>query len=55
MHDLVEIYAGDTFAFDTVARESKQAREQQASMRLFSQLPEDLSSEFRLLFEEYET
>lgn len=55
MHDLVEIYAGDTFAFDNVARETKKIREQEASLKLFAQLPEDLSYEFQSLFDEYES
>ncbi len=54
IHDLVEIYAGDTFAFDTKSREGKKDRELQAARRLFSQLPDDLQREFMDLFSEYE-
>jgi len=54
MHDLVEIYAGDTFAFDMEGRATKKEREMKAAQKLFSQLPEDLHKEFRDLFEEYE-
>ncbi len=54
MHDLVEIYAGDTFAFDKLARNTKRQRETKAAERLFSQLPDDLNKEFTRLFNEYE-
>ena len=54
MHDLVEIYAGDTFAFDKKNRATKKQREFQSSKKLFSQLPKDLNKEFIDLFEEYE-
>ncbi len=54
IHDLVEIYAGDTFLFDDEARKNKAEREQQAAERLFSQLPVDRAKEFWALFEEFE-
>ena len=54
MHDLVEIYAGDTFAFDKEHQKTKNEREFQSANKLFSQLPDDLNSEFMQLFEEYE-
>ncbi len=54
MHDLVEIYAGDTFAFDDNGRSTKKEREFAAAKRLFPQLPDDLCSEFEKYFEEYE-
>ena len=54
IHDLVEIYSGDTFAFDKKGRENKKQRESEASEKLFSQLPEDLKKEFSELFNEYE-
>jgi putative hydrolase of HD superfamily len=54
MHDLVEIYAGDTFAYDKENRKSKKEREAKSAEKLFSQLPEDLQSEFKALLEEYE-
>ena len=42
-HDLVEVYAGDTYAYDTNAQvhEDQEAREREAAERLFSLLPED--------------
>lgn len=54
MHDLVEIYAGDTYAFDKEGKKTKKEREEKAAEKLFSQLPEDLCKEFRQLFDEYE-
>ncbi len=54
MHDLVEIYAGDTFAFDKKNQATKKERELQSAKKLFPQLPEDLNKEFVDLFEEYE-
>lgn len=54
MHDLVEIYAGDTFAFDKENQKTKKDREFQSARKLFFQLPKDLGNEFMQLFEEYE-
>lgn len=54
VHDLVEIYAGDTFSFDHVARMDKEEREKKAAKKLFGKLPRNLQKEFRNLFEEYE-
>ena len=55
IHDLVEIYAGDTFTFDKKAREGKKGREEKAANQLFKILPEDLEQKFHRLFQEYET
>ena len=41
VHDLVEIYAGDTFAFDDVGHRDKELRERQAADQLFGLLPAD--------------
>ena len=54
VHDLVEIYAGDTFAFDKEANKSKIERENQAADRLFSQLPEAQGKEIRSLWQEFD-
>ena len=54
MHDLVEIYAGDTFAFDKESQSTKKERELESAKKLFSQLPDDLHKEFDDLFNEYE-
>lgn len=54
IHDLVEIYAGDTFAYDPEGLKTQKARELEAADRLFSQLPEDLALKFRSLWDEFE-
>lgn len=54
VHDLIEIYAGDTFAYDINANKDKEEREKKAADKLFSQLPESLSKEFRSLWEEFD-
>ena len=54
-HDIVEIDAGDTFAYDTGAdAASKEAREQAAADRLFGMLPRAMGSHLRELWDEYE-
>ena len=54
LHDLVEIYAGDTFAYDTIGNQSKEARERESADRLFALLPEGQAAEYRSLWEEFE-
>lgn len=54
VHDLVEIYAGDTFLYDTVAENDQEEREQAAADRLFAMLPDDQAAEFRALWDEFE-
>jgi putative hydrolase of HD superfamily len=54
VHDLVEIDAGDTFAYDAAAHETKSAREQAAADRLFGLLPRGDGDRFRALWEEFE-
>ncbi len=54
IHDLVEIDAGDTFAYDETARADKRAREQEAAERIFQLLPADQAVEFRACWEEFE-
>jgi putative hydrolase of HD superfamily len=54
VHDLVEIDAGDTFAYDTAQQESKAARELAAAERLFGLLPDDLGAQLRGWWEEFE-
>ena len=55
IHDLIEIYAGDTFAFDPKANEDKAEREKAAADKLFSQLPKELGQEIRSLWEEFDS
>jgi putative hydrolase of HD superfamily len=54
VHDLVEIDAGDTFAYDTAGYETKAARELEAAERLFSLLPADQALQLRGLWEEFD-
>lgn len=54
VHDVVEIDAGDTFAFDAAANADKEARERRAADRLFGLLPGDQAEEIRALWEEFE-
>ena len=54
VHDLIEIYAGDTFAYDTTANKDKAEREAAAADKLFSHLPPEQGSEIRLLWEEFD-
>lgn len=54
IHDIVEIDAGDTYAYDEAAKATQEAREQQAANRIFGLLPEDQSRRMRSLWEEFE-
>ena len=54
VHDLVEIYAGDTFAYDDKGNEDKEAREAAAADKLFSQIPPEQGQEIRSLWEEFD-
>ncbi len=54
VHDLIEIYAGDTFAYDVKGNESKAAREAAAADKLYAQLPEEQGAELRALWEEFD-
>lgn len=54
IHDLVEIDAGDTYAYDTVGAKSKREREVKAADRIFGILPTDQGSYFRALWDEFE-
>lgn len=54
VHDLVEIYAGDTFAYDDKGNEDKEAREATAADKLFSQIPPEQGQEIRSLWEEFD-
>ena len=54
IHDVVEIDAGDTFAYDEVGNRDKDEREQQAADRLFGLLPEDQATAYRALWDEFE-
>ena len=53
-HDLVEIYAGDTYAYDQEGQKTAHEREQSAAERLFSLLPQDQEQDLRGIWEEFE-
>lgn len=54
IHDLVEIDAGDTFAYDEKAQTGKHDREARAADRIFGLLPPDQAEKLRGLWEEFE-
>lgn len=54
VHDLVEIDAGDTYAYDAAGNETKRERELAAADRIFGILPEDQGEEIRALWDEFE-
>ena len=54
VHDLVEIDAGDTFAYDAAANEGREERERAAAARIFGLLPAEQGGELRALWEEFE-
>lgn len=54
VHDLIEVYAGDTFAYDEIGNETKAQREKAAADKLFAILPAPQGDEIRALWEEFE-
>ena len=54
VHDLVEIDAGDTFAYDVKGNEDKAERESMAADKLFGQLPKEQGQMIRNLWEEFD-
>ena len=54
VHDLVEIFAGDTPAGDIAAHAGKEEREREAADKLFALLPEKQAAEYRCLWEEFD-
>jgi len=54
VHDIVEIDAGDTFAYSDVSKVDQQAKERVAAERLFGLLPTDQASELQALWEEFD-
>jgi putative hydrolases of HD superfamily len=55
VHDVVEVDAGDTFAFDPQANLTKAAREEAAAERIYGLLPADQGAELRALWDEFES
>lgn len=54
IHDVVEIDAGDTYAYDEAAKATQREREEKAAARIFHMLPEDQAREMLDLWEEFE-
>ena len=54
IHDLIEVYAGDTFAYDAKGNEDKHEREIQAAEKLFGMLDPVQGAEIRGLWDEFE-
>ena len=55
VHDLVEISAGDTFAYDVDGYKTKAEREKRAADKLFSMLPDEQKEYIRKLWEEFDS
>jgi putative hydrolase of HD superfamily len=54
IHDLVEIDAGDTYAYDETGKLTQRERETAAADRIFAILPDDQAEKFRSLWDEFE-
>jgi putative hydrolase of HD superfamily len=54
LHDIVEIDAGDTYAYDQEGYQDKEEREQEAAARIFGLLPPDQAETLRTTWEEFE-
>lgn len=54
IHDIVEIDAGDTYAYDEEGLQTQKEREDAAKERIFSLLPEDQKAELTAIFDEFE-
>ncbi|MBR0438401.1 MAG: HD domain-containing protein [Clostridia bacterium] len=54
VHDLVEIIAGDTFAYDAEGNMGKKEREEKAADILYAKLPEEQGRHLRDLWEEFD-
>lgn len=54
VHDIIEIYAGDTFLYDEEMTKSKEKREKEAAEKVYSILPSEQGKEIKSLWEEFE-
>lgn len=54
VHDIVEIDAGDTYAYDEEGKKTQAEREEKAKKRIFGLLPEDQADLMMELFDEFE-
>lgn len=55
IHDIVEIDAGDTYAYDPEGQKTQREREEKAAARIFGMLPEDQKEKMLDLWEEFES
>lgn len=54
LHDVVEIDAGDTYAYDAEGKATQASREQAAKRRIYALLPDDQAAELMAVFDEFE-
>lgn len=54
LHDVIEIDAGDTYAYDDEGNRTKRVRELKAAERIFGLLPGEQAKEYRGLWDEFE-
>lgn len=54
IHDIVEIEAGDTYAYDEEGKKSQKAREDTAKEKIFGILPDDQKADLIAIFDEFE-
>ena len=54
MHDVIEIDAGDTYAYDAEGNKTKRERELRAAERIYAILPDEQAKEYRALWDEFE-
>lgn len=54
IHDLVEVYAGDTYCYDDIEIQDQAEREEQAANKLFDLLPMDQSMRLNQLWKEFD-
>lgn len=54
LHDVVEIDAGDTYAYDEAGKKTQRSREELAAKRIYGMLPEDQNQNLLELWEEFE-
>lgn len=54
LHDIVEIDAGDTYAYDETGKLDQKEREEKAAERIYGMLPEDQAREWYVLWKEFE-
>lgn len=54
IHDIVEIDAGDTYAYDYAAQKTQRQREEAAADRIFNILPSDQARQLKAMWEEFE-